>query len=220
MRTTRQIFIIIAVLCCWGSFAAEQNIYARFLTAARADAEQPIRDPSLTDTNNLASKVANAGMSLQELKTNGEIGTIRVGMTMEEIVACWGKPKCIWTNCYGGPRFVYTDSDVIFATSSNCVNAIFIRRLPIFENGVTAPTISELIGLLGEPESRDHYYDGTVSELIYGTPGANLVLELSEGRLNFIRLERPERLALERAEFQRLINRHARTNQPLHSTPR
>jgi hypothetical protein len=186
-----RLYIVVVALSCWSSYAADQDFYLRFLAAVQADSKHIIKRPSLVDTNNLAPKLTHATISLEGLKANGEVGSIRLGMTMEQVAACWGKPTGIWPNCYGGPRFMFKDADVIFAGSSNCVERIFLRKLPLFENPAAAPTLNELTGLLGQPESREHAYDGSVNELIYEAPGGKLMLELSSERLSFIRLERP-----------------------------
>src|SRR5208283_1074765 len=91
-----------------------------------------IESPILIDTNNSSCKLTNFVLNLAEAKAKGEVGEARLGMTMGQVVASWGKPHYLYTRCYGGPRFCYAGGlSVIFDPASNSVfRVLWIRHEP------------------------------------------------------------------------------------------
>src|SRR6266850_684907 len=124
---------------CWG---ADQGVYSAFLSLVGTNAMRPvaIKSPLLVDTNNLAPKLANLVLSLADCGAKGEVGAIHLGMTMDEVIGSWGKPRHIWSRCWGGPLSSYGDASVVFDPSSNSVMRIFInvQKLAHLGGGLSA----------------------------------------------------------------------------------
>src|SRR5437660_4069986 len=121
----------VAVTNCGG---ADQEYYHTFLGMVDTNSTRivSLESPILIDTNNNTLQLTNFVMNLADTKANGQLGRIRLGMTMEEVVARWGKPGCFWSRCYGGPRFCYAGGlSVIFEPGSNSVlSVLWIRHEP------------------------------------------------------------------------------------------
>jgi hypothetical protein len=155
-----------------------------------------IRSPFFVDTNNAAPKLANLVVDLADTKENGRLGGVQLGMTMEQVVARWGKPKGIWSKCYGGPLFCYTDVNVVFESSSNSVLKVFFlgksASSPIFLGGLLASSsASDFARVLGAPSSREEREDTGSSQLVYKTHAATLRLQFTDDTLSWLRLEQP-----------------------------
>src|ERR1043165_5569047 len=83
---------------------ADQEFYQYFLSVIKTNDSRvrPLTLPRLIDSNNIVLRLTNQIVNLSASKTNGKIGDIRLGMSMDEIVAAWGKPNHLWSRCYGG----------------------------------------------------------------------------------------------------------------------
>jgi hypothetical protein len=77
-----------------------------------------VTSPLLVDTNNNAFKFDGTTHTLSAMRDRGEICGIRLGMTMSEVVAKWGKPPIGMSICYGGPSFSYSDARLVFHEDS------------------------------------------------------------------------------------------------------
>ena len=109
-------------------------------------------------------------------------------MSMEQVVAKWGKPLEIeprW--CLGGPCFFYADAHVYFGAGSNSVQAIgaslpdLARTLPAW------PTVEDCIRKLGKPSQRKDYAEGThCYSLVYDRPKGRFSLGCAFGKLTSI----------------------------------
>jgi len=101
---------------------AESTFYQREQAAEEAEASRMmahvfdskfhaedgyIQDSSLIDTNNLLPVLTNAPVSYAGFTSRGELAGIKLGMTMSEVVAVWGKPKRLSSSWVIGPRFYY-----------------------------------------------------------------------------------------------------------------
>src|SRR5438876_7111079 len=98
MMSMRHCFVVLmlgSVTKCW---SADQDLYRTFLSMVSSNGGQnvPITSPVLIDTNNLTPKLTNLFVSLPDTTVTGRLGDIRLGMTMEQVVTCWGKPWRIW----------------------------------------------------------------------------------------------------------------------------
>ena len=83
------------VLILWCSAGRGGDFYRQFLSLV--DTNQPgalpVRSLLLTDTNNTARKLTNTVVNLSNVWEWGEIAGVRLGTTMEEVAALWGKPR-------------------------------------------------------------------------------------------------------------------------------
>ena len=176
-------YLIIVSIFCLRSLAGEAEFYRQFLSVTGTNNTQQIRitSPLLVDTNNTTPKLA--AVNLNDLKTNSELSGIRLGMTMQEVVTRWGKPRDFWSNCFGGPRFVYADMSVIFEPGKDSVMSLYCYdpRLPALEGGLSSSsTVGDFIGVLGKPTrtERDSYeflvYEASHSILRIGFNGEKL----------------------------------------------
>ena len=191
------LFFFLPVLKCQ---AAEEQGEAYFTSFQRIVAtnsqQQPILFPLLVDTNNTALKTTNAACSFDGLKMRADIGSVRLGMTMEEVVSAWSKPILIWKWCQGGgPRFNYTGAKVIWEGTNNCA-----RMIQVFEEGLNGiqfdggltdqSSIDDWIRVLGKPARRNK--DG-VHWIAYDLPRATVTLHFKSegGGLFSLLMEKP-----------------------------
>src|SRR5882724_7961610 len=144
----RRSFLFALALWCFTARGGDGEFYRQFLNLV--DTNQPgtlpVRSPLLTDTNNIAPKLTNSVVNLNEACSRGEIGGARLAMTMEEVAESWGKPQHIcgrW--CFGGPIFFYEDASIIFDPSSNSVTSIIIHihKLPRLHGGLSASSSAD-----------------------------------------------------------------------------
>src|SRR5436305_132993 len=91
MNTARQYAVLFLTLYCATSFAAGNDFYRLFLATATNE-QLAFTSPLLVDTNNAGFKVTNVLLHVEALKPDGEPSGIRLGMTMDQVVAKWGKP--------------------------------------------------------------------------------------------------------------------------------
>jgi len=197
MKTIFPIFIL--TFCCFSCFAAEDEVYRRFLSLvdtndARAAA---IKSPLLVDPTNKVAKVTGV-LTLKKLKEEGSVAGLRLGMIMGEVVASWGKPPWIWSHCIDRlPSFAYEDAMLGF--EGNCLKVIkFNTGLDMnmaFENGLTTKaTIDEWIRVLGKPTERKGFGNGGL--LTYAGPKGTMTLFFhyfhKDDEMVAIQLERPE----------------------------
>lgn len=189
-----RLLLLVLSIGCFRSTAGGDDFYRKFLSVVDTNqpGAQPIRSPLLTDTNNLAPKLTNSVVNLNEVYSRGQIGGVRLGMTMEAVTAALGKPRLIYGRCFGGPRFCYDDVNVIFDPSNNSVMSVFIdgHKLPRMHGGLSATSgVDQFQAILGKPDVRKQKPDFDSLELAYRSPRSTLRLEFSEGWLANIQLE-------------------------------
>lgn len=162
----RRYFCFLGILCCLSCFAADDEFYRYFLTQADTNDLTPrlLRSPLLVDTNNTGVKLTNTKVKLDTLLSHGELGGIRLGMTMDEVVGRWGKPKGFYTRCGGGPRFMFTDADLVFR--GNALWRVWPPGSLVFDKGLTAHSnLRDWTKALGKPTRR---VAGTNSSFVLG----------------------------------------------------
>ena len=98
--------VLLLGLMTLDAVGAELGFHDRFMEASRVH-QGFLSDPSLVETNNFGSVLTNAPISYSGFSTRGELAGIRLGMTMDEVVAAWGRPRQAVARCYVGPRFWY-----------------------------------------------------------------------------------------------------------------
>jgi hypothetical protein len=208
MTTIRLCVLVLIAFAVTNCSGADQEYYRTFLSMVDTNSTRivSINSPLLIDTNNNALKLANFAINLADTKAKGQLYDIHLGMTMEQVVARWGKPRCLWSRCYGGPRFCYAGGvSVIFEPGSNSVkNILWLRYdppdLPLFSDGLDASTssIEEFIRVLGIPSARNLSKDTAWSELVYITSAGTLRLHFSGGRLTSLGLDVPSKVGKDR----------------------
>ena len=97
--------LISLALCALAGPAVGQEYYKAFQTFVATNSHDKndwILAPHLVDTNNTALKTTNVVLSADRGKGVASIGGVRLGMTMEDVVATWGKPIRALRWCQGG----------------------------------------------------------------------------------------------------------------------
>jgi hypothetical protein len=185
MRATRSLSVAV-VLCSLGFPLFGGDFYQQYVSAVDTNQfTQPLRAlPGLADTNNTAIKVTNAVVDLERLQQSGEISRVRLGMTMQEVVDRWGKPKGGWSRClHGLITFSYTGASLGF--EGNRLETIrFSPPAKLARELSPTSQVEEFVRVLGAPTSR------LGRNLIYLSAGANLRLDFYDGELASIYLER------------------------------
>src|ERR1043166_4921897 len=185
-------FSLAVLLCGLGLPAFGSDFYQQLLSMLDTNQHtQPfvafrgfVTLPGLADTNNTGIKVTNAAIDLVTLKQSGEISRVRLGMTMQDVVDVWGKPKAGWSRClHGLVTFFYNDVSLGF--EGNRLETIGFWPLPRLAGGLSrASQVDDFIRVLGAPTSR---YGRNLS---YLSANANLRLTFYDGELESIYLER------------------------------
>lgn len=127
-----------------------------------------LKSPFLVDTNNTTGKLKNSVIPVNNLKTNGEIAGIRLGMTTDEVVARWGKPRSIACSSPIGPWFGFSDVTLHFKTNS--LDRIQFRETTRFDHGLRGDSpLDDWVRVLGEPTERTNGEFRSI--LVYETRG-------------------------------------------------
>jgi hypothetical protein len=87
--------------------ADEKGYNERFHTAVALDKTGFFWDSSLVDTNNQGPVITNLPVLFKMFHESGELAGVKLGMSMTEVVALWGKPRRLYRYCFIGPRFWY-----------------------------------------------------------------------------------------------------------------
>jgi hypothetical protein len=179
------------ILRCFSYSAADDGIYRRF--SIMIDTNEAADVSSLVDTNNTGFKLTNDLPNLVMLKNNRQLAGVRLGMTMEDVVARWGKPYILYPKCYGGgPRFWYDDAMVDFEPGSNSVKTIMVEAWPDSARPRPAgPTLEDCVRIFGKPARREHSNAETNRcALTYVTTNSVIKFECSRSRVYEIELGR------------------------------
>jgi hypothetical protein len=129
-----------------------------------------VSDASLVDTNNPRPMLGDKPLPFSRFRAAGELGGIRLGMTMSQVVAVWGKPRTLFTHCGNGPRFTYGHTVCLFFQEDCLVRISLDERLLerlVFDNGFKAgmrrPQAEALLGSSapGQAEQGDAWSDDT-----------------------------------------------------------
>jgi hypothetical protein len=187
------------------SRAAESDFYRTLVTSAGTSAlahPATVTSPLLVDTNNSSPKIAGSTNSLAAMSHRGELAGVRLGMSTSEVVARWGKPPHLRTNC-GGVRssiFIYSDCTLHFTGDSLWIiqapglsPAGFFGpgRVCYFGDGISSNSRSEdIVRAFGEPAHRTKSYRNW-PELHYGSSRCDLVLgfEPRTGEMRELRIQ-------------------------------
>ena len=162
--------VLALLLCGMSGWAADSDFYHRFLSLVDTN-EFPtggVTNGVLVDRNNKAPKLGHAVISLQKLRTEGEVRGIRLGMTMDDVVARWGKPCWLHPRCAGGHRFLFTDCALVF--QGNALSMVRFQETAVFDQGLSAgSSLQEWRKALGEPTQVHESDQGSAA--VYETHG-------------------------------------------------
>src|SRR5262245_61470584 len=109
MRPERYISAFVAGFLCFTCAAADETYFQQYLRIVDMT-KWPTnwmgtKSPFLVDTNNAGPKLRSVIIPVDNLRTNGDIAGIHLGMTTDEVVARWGKPRSIVCSSPIGPWF-------------------------------------------------------------------------------------------------------------------
>lgn len=190
MNPMRPGWIIVLALCGLGSPTFGEDFYQQFISLVDTNrVTQPLwAFPTLIDTNNIGIKVTNTVLDLGNQKQRSEISGVRLGMTMQAVVDCWGKPQGGWSRCvHGLITFFY--SGVTLGFEGNHLETICLCPLGKFAGGLSSGSqAKEFVEVLGPPTERRMTENNC--SLVYLSPGGNLRLDFHEEELVDIYLER------------------------------
>lgn len=144
MRTLTLLSLITLTLC---ATADDQNSYFRKLM-------------DLHDLHNHGPKAAQKILSYANFVENGSIFRVKLGISMSEAVAAWGKPKSILYTGNGSYWYLrYHHCCLIFQKNHLVHIDVAADNLPgsRFDNGIRFDmTRAEVIAVLGEPFHQSH----------------------------------------------------------------
>jgi hypothetical protein len=185
VRSTRSLLVAV-LLCSLGLPVLGGDFYQQFLSSVDTNQfTQPLGAlPGLVDTNNTGIKVTNAVVDLERLKQSGEVSRVRLGMTMQEVVDRWGKPKGGWSRCLHG-LITLSYTGVSLGFEGNRLETIRFSPSAKLARGLSPTSqVEEFVRVLGAPTSR------LGRNLVYLSAGANLRLDFYDEELASIYLER------------------------------
>jgi len=160
---------IVSLVCFRGS--ADDSFYQRYLSLVDTSGTflNGHTSPLLVDTNNTAAKIGNVVIRLDNLRTNGEIAGIRLGMTTDEVVARWGMPRGLQCSSMTGPCLAFADTRLRF--KGNALDYVHIPKEARFDHDLRGNSaLKDWVRVLGEPTMRKDDQFG--SSLVYETRGA------------------------------------------------
>jgi hypothetical protein len=141
-------------------------------------------------------------VDLKEVMGSGEVSGVRLGMTMDEVVALWRKPlemHIITSDSrFGGSfpavHFRYSKAEVQFEPGTNAIKMLHFDPRPLrLASGLsTRSKTNDFIAVLGRPE-RIKNVKGTFDYLIYRLPMWGMTLGFhneDESQMFWVELER------------------------------
>jgi hypothetical protein len=192
MLSMRRYLLFFCAFCgiCLPTDAGE--FYLKFLSLVDTNQRplRPITFQALVDTNNTESKITNAAVDLDRLRLDAGISGVRVGMTMDEAIARWGKPKGGYSpGClHGLTTFFY--SDVALGFEGDRLETIQITPPRKLGGGLSSESkVQDFVRVLGPSTNRR---DGSSDScnLVYLSAAASLRLDFYGEELMNIYLER------------------------------
>src|ERR1700720_4083606 len=104
MKRALQFSAAVFLLGSFGNCFGAEDYYARFLSLGGTNYSgalysggrgEPLESPLLVDTTNTAPKFTKSKLSELRLRPQVAIAGVRLGATMEQVVAAWGKPRTV-----------------------------------------------------------------------------------------------------------------------------
>lgn len=187
--------IAIGFLCVSTTSAIGGEYFQSYVSLVKTASVEKVTAPALIDTNNVAAKVSSTALDLRTLLQTCEIGGVKPGMTMDDVVTRWGKPKASWSRCvHGLPSLFYSDASLGF--EGNAVETVRVVRQ--FALKAKAPEESDLEGflrLLGPPAEKCEDIKNERQNLVYTSTNGCVRFDFSERNFVGITLERNMRRA-------------------------
>lgn len=180
--------VAFALLGFSGAWAAETSFYQHFTNVLARGERGFLSDASLVDTNNAGPNLTNAPISFARFHGAGELAGIKLGMSMSEVVAAWGKPPFLHSHCVIGPRFGYGErffSGVSLFFLGDRLALIGVARNParglMFDNGLNGMmTKADFEKVLGAPDlPKPDWHGMFVGDVAYLTNGVRIDLGFS-----------------------------------------
>jgi len=117
-----------------------------------------INVPGLLDATNANPKLNASKLDGINARPQVEIAGAHLGMTIDQLVALWGKPRSIWVYCDGGLALAYGDDmysgiQVVVAPAT-CTITNVLLTLPRSRQGASRARVEECLSLFGEPTLR------------------------------------------------------------------
>jgi len=188
------------------SWGAEQDYYQEFIRVFGSNSwsrSTPVA-AFLINATNTGLKITNAVVDLKDVMASGEVSGVRLGMTMDELVARWGKPPEMhiigsqgWlSGPFPAVRFSYSKLEVQFEPRTNAVKMLGFDARPLrLASGLsTRSKTNDFVAVLGRPE-RIQNVKGTFDLLIYRLPRWGMTLWFhneDESQMFWVDLERLE----------------------------
>jgi hypothetical protein len=159
MKTLRKYSLLFIVLGGMNCGAVEDEYYRALLSAADTNKFSngiAIGSSSRADLTNTGVKLTNTAVRVDQFKAVGEVGDIRLGMTMGEVVARLGKPQHLSCGRFWGTQLYYYNAELFFEGNVLCLIASD-GHLP-FDHGLEGRSersrVDDWIRVLGEPKER------------------------------------------------------------------
>jgi hypothetical protein len=175
MKRALQCSATVLLLGYFGNCFGAEGYYARFLSLGGTNYSgalysggrgEPLESPLLVDETNTAPKLTKSKLSEVTLRPQVAVAGVRLGMTMEQVVSAWGKPRMAGLYNHGAPILSYVDSleygeayaetDVLFSPGSNSVMAIWVNFSSYSDRPGLSPKVEDCLRLLGEPAARNY----------------------------------------------------------------
>jgi len=185
---------VVLLTVMWMTVRAAETEHSYFDRLMEASKKQKgvLFDTSLVDTNNCGPNLTNAQLSYSRFAERGELAGLKLGMTMSEVVAAWGKPRWLFAHCFIGPRFgygfgsQYGDRTLFFVGDRLVVIQVYgsLAELLVFDNGLRGTmSRSQCEKLLGTAIERpDDPTEGFfVGDIFYRTGGVRTGLGFHRG---------------------------------------
>jgi hypothetical protein len=213
LRSLVLILVVLATVSCGSTKSDFYQVFMASVTTNDLARAVLVTSPALVDTNNTAPKLAATTNSFRDMREQGTVSGVSLGMSMSQVVARWGKPPWFYTRCGSGPRFNYSDVALVFHGNSlwevRVYRAAFGHWSPPvgpaqFGEGLSMKSSAQdLIRVLGEPTRRTRWggMADTIEYLVYQAPRQTLflVFDVESGTMaNFFLQKREEQPAKNR----------------------
>jgi hypothetical protein len=113
---------------------------------------------SLLDATNTAPKLSPSKLDGIKARPQVEIAGAHLGLSIDQLVERWGKPRSIWVYCDGGLALAYGGSmygDIrVVVAPATCAITNVLLTLPKSRQGAARPRVGECLSLFGEPTLR------------------------------------------------------------------
>jgi hypothetical protein len=145
------------LLCCLNCSAKEDDFYAKVLAEIGTNRESRVLEtPSLIEETNRQPNLSESKLDLKTVHVRSEIAGVRLGMSMEQVVATWGKPRTI-RFCNNHLQLLYADRNAYgvqtgFDLANNSVTNIYVSFPVVDGKPSPGPMVQECLRVFGKPQ--------------------------------------------------------------------